>query len=124
MFGGFVEMWGVDHSFTLRHYIEAFSVVQQFEHFLDACERIMIPHYLSTQLRTRLWSTAWVTKEYKHSGFGDPEQTLDSHEFVISRIDWSSLSTRQKAPSWNNAEDQTSTLIAKEFTYFLYETKM
>ena len=26
MFGGFVEMWGVDHSFTLRHYIEAFSV--------------------------------------------------------------------------------------------------
>ena len=26
MFGGFVEMWGVDHSFTLKHYIEAFSV--------------------------------------------------------------------------------------------------
>ena len=25
MFGGFVEMWGVDHSFTLKHYIEAFS---------------------------------------------------------------------------------------------------
>ena len=26
IFGGFVEMWGVDHSFTLKHYIEAFSV--------------------------------------------------------------------------------------------------
>jgi iron(III) transport system permease protein len=26
MFGGFVEMWGVDHSFTLKHYIEAFSI--------------------------------------------------------------------------------------------------
>ncbi len=26
LFGGFVEMWGVDHSFTLKHYIEAFSV--------------------------------------------------------------------------------------------------
>ena len=26
MFGGFVEMWGIDHSFTLKHYIEAFSV--------------------------------------------------------------------------------------------------
>jgi len=26
IFGGFVEMWGVNHSFTLKHYIEAFSV--------------------------------------------------------------------------------------------------
>ena len=26
MFGGFVEMWGVNHQFTLKHYIEAFSV--------------------------------------------------------------------------------------------------
>ena len=26
MFGGFVEMWGIDHSFTLKHYIEAFSI--------------------------------------------------------------------------------------------------
>jgi iron(III) transport system permease protein len=26
MFGGFVEIWGIDHSFTLRHYTEAFSV--------------------------------------------------------------------------------------------------
>jgi iron(III) transport system permease protein len=26
MFGGFVEMWGVDHSFTFKHYIEAFSI--------------------------------------------------------------------------------------------------
>jgi iron(III) transport system permease protein len=26
MFGGFVETWGYDHSFTLRHYIEAFSI--------------------------------------------------------------------------------------------------
>ncbi len=26
MFGGFVETWGHDHSFTLRHYTEAFSV--------------------------------------------------------------------------------------------------
>ena len=26
IFGGFVEMWGVDHSFTLKHYIEAFSI--------------------------------------------------------------------------------------------------
>jgi iron(III) transport system permease protein len=26
MFGGFVEIWGRDHSFTLRHYTEAFSV--------------------------------------------------------------------------------------------------
>ncbi len=26
MFGGFVETWGRDHSFTLRHYIEAFEV--------------------------------------------------------------------------------------------------
>ncbi len=26
MFGGFVESWGRDHSFTLRHYAEAFSV--------------------------------------------------------------------------------------------------
>ena len=25
MFGGFVETWGRDHSFTLRHYIDAFS---------------------------------------------------------------------------------------------------
>lgn len=26
MFGGFVETWGRDHSFTFRHYIEAFGV--------------------------------------------------------------------------------------------------
>ena len=26
MFGGFVESWGRDHSFTLRHYTEAFSI--------------------------------------------------------------------------------------------------
>ena len=26
MFGGFVETWGRDHSFTLRHYIEAFGI--------------------------------------------------------------------------------------------------
>ena len=26
IFGGFVEMWGVDHSFTFKHYIEAFSI--------------------------------------------------------------------------------------------------
>ena len=26
MFGGFVEMWGVNHGFTLKHYINAFSV--------------------------------------------------------------------------------------------------
>ena len=26
MFGGFVETWGRDHSFTLRHYAEAFSI--------------------------------------------------------------------------------------------------
>lgn len=26
MFGGFVETWGFDHSFTLRHYTEAFSI--------------------------------------------------------------------------------------------------
>jgi iron(III) transport system permease protein len=26
MFGGFVEIWGRDHSFTLRHYTEAFSI--------------------------------------------------------------------------------------------------
>ena len=26
MFGGFVQTWGLDHSFTLQHYIEAFSV--------------------------------------------------------------------------------------------------
>ena len=26
LFGGFVETWGYDHSFTLRHYIEAFSI--------------------------------------------------------------------------------------------------
>jgi iron(III) transport system permease protein len=26
MFGGFVESWGRDHSFTLRHYMEAFSI--------------------------------------------------------------------------------------------------
>ncbi len=26
MFGGFVESWGRDHSFTLRHYAEAFSI--------------------------------------------------------------------------------------------------
>ena len=26
LFGGFVEMWGVNHNFTLKHYIEAFSV--------------------------------------------------------------------------------------------------
>jgi iron(III) transport system permease protein len=28
MFGGFVVTWGRDHSFTLRHYIEAFSITQ------------------------------------------------------------------------------------------------
>lgn len=27
MFGGFVHTWGFDHSFTLRHYVEAFAVV-------------------------------------------------------------------------------------------------
>ncbi len=26
LFGGFVEIWGRDHSFTLRHYVQAFSV--------------------------------------------------------------------------------------------------
>ncbi|MDJ0942836.1 MAG: iron ABC transporter permease [Kiloniellales bacterium] len=26
LFGGFVETWGYDHSFTLRHYVEAFSI--------------------------------------------------------------------------------------------------
>lgn len=26
MFGGFVETWGRDHSFTLRHYVDAFAV--------------------------------------------------------------------------------------------------
>jgi iron(III) transport system permease protein len=26
MFGGFVETWGYDHSFTLRHYIDAFGI--------------------------------------------------------------------------------------------------
>ena len=26
IFGGFVEMWGVNHSFTFKHYIEAFSI--------------------------------------------------------------------------------------------------
>ena len=26
MFGGFVELWGRDHSLTLRHYLEAFSI--------------------------------------------------------------------------------------------------
>ncbi len=26
MFGGFVETWGLNHSFTVRHYIDAFSV--------------------------------------------------------------------------------------------------
>jgi iron(III) transport system permease protein len=26
MFGGFVKTWGLDHSFTMQHYIEAFSV--------------------------------------------------------------------------------------------------
>ena len=26
MFGGFVELWGRDHSLTLRHYIDAFSI--------------------------------------------------------------------------------------------------
>ncbi len=26
MFGGFVETWGRDHSFTLRHYLDAFSI--------------------------------------------------------------------------------------------------
>lgn len=26
MFGGFVEVWGRDHSFTLRHYADAFSI--------------------------------------------------------------------------------------------------
>ncbi|MFT5705937.1 MAG: iron(III) transport system permease protein [Oceanospirillaceae bacterium] len=28
MFGGFVETWGLDHSFTFKHYIEAFSITQ------------------------------------------------------------------------------------------------
>ncbi|MGF1627922.1 MAG: ABC transporter permease [Kiloniellaceae bacterium] len=28
MFGGFVQTWGRDHSFTLRHYIEAFAVTR------------------------------------------------------------------------------------------------
>ncbi len=28
LFGGFVEIWGRDHSFTLRHYHDAFSVTQ------------------------------------------------------------------------------------------------
>lgn len=28
MFGGFVQTWGRDHSFTLRHYIEAFGVTR------------------------------------------------------------------------------------------------
>ncbi len=28
MFGGFVETWGYDHSFTLRHYIDSFGVIQ------------------------------------------------------------------------------------------------
>jgi iron(III) transport system permease protein len=27
MFGGFVRTWGFDHSFTLRHYIDAFAIV-------------------------------------------------------------------------------------------------
>ena len=27
MFGGFVQTWGRDHSFTLRHYIEAFAII-------------------------------------------------------------------------------------------------
>jgi iron(III) transport system permease protein len=27
MFGGFVQTWGFDHSFTLRHYVEAFGIV-------------------------------------------------------------------------------------------------
>jgi len=26
MFGGFVETWGLDHSFTLKHYIETFAI--------------------------------------------------------------------------------------------------
>ena len=26
LFGGFVETWGYDHGFTLRHYVEAFSI--------------------------------------------------------------------------------------------------
>ncbi len=26
MFGGFVKLWGYDHSFTLQHYVDAFSV--------------------------------------------------------------------------------------------------
>ena len=26
MFGGFVKLWGYDHSFTLQHYIDAFSI--------------------------------------------------------------------------------------------------
>jgi iron(III) transport system permease protein len=28
MFGGFVQTWGRDHSFTLRHYIDAFAVTR------------------------------------------------------------------------------------------------
>ena len=27
MFGGFVRTWGYDHSFTLKHYIEAFAII-------------------------------------------------------------------------------------------------
>jgi iron(III) transport system permease protein len=27
MFGGFVQTWGRDHSFTLRHYVEAFAII-------------------------------------------------------------------------------------------------
>ena len=26
LFGGFVEIWGIDHSFTFKHYLDAFSV--------------------------------------------------------------------------------------------------
>ena len=27
LFGGFVATWGRDHSFTLRHYVEAFAII-------------------------------------------------------------------------------------------------
>ncbi|MGH6887530.1 MAG: ABC transporter permease, partial [Geminicoccales bacterium] len=33
MFGGFVQTWGYDHSFTLRHYVEAFEITRS-EHGL------------------------------------------------------------------------------------------
>ncbi len=47
MFGGFVEMWGVDHSFTLKHYVNAFSV--SFDEKLDYIGRELLG-ILSQQL--------------------------------------------------------------------------